>query len=93
MEGALEAADPAQVPGGVGKLFEQSILDGASGPDLLVKLGRELVELLLLVVADDDLVGSEALPESVFEDAGLALGRDRPGGALRIGAICRKFSP
>jgi len=57
----FQTADAAEGPGGVEKLVEQVVLEGALGLELGLEGVLEVLELVLLVFVEDDVVVGEAV--------------------------------
>ena len=79
--------DAAQAPSGVDDLLDEVCLDGALGQEVVVEIGLELVELVLVLAVGDGVFGGEAVAEGVHADASLALGGFGAGAFLSVAAI------
>jgi hypothetical protein len=88
----FQAADAAEVPGGVDELIEQVVLEGALGIELGLVGGEEVVKLFLFAFADDQVAGGEAVFAGVLGGAGLALGGAGAGGKTSVGGVRRLAS-
>ena len=91
-EGGFQAADAAEVPGGVDELIEQVVLEGALGIEFSLVGGEEVVKLFLFAFADDQVAGGEAVFAGVLGGAGLALGGAGARGKTSVGGVRRLAS-
>ena len=63
------------------------LFHGALGSELLGEGVLEGVELLVFVVADDEVTGGESVAEGVLRDAGFAFAGNGSGGVLGVGLV------
>jgi hypothetical protein len=86
-DAGFEDVDAAQAPGGGGDFLDEVGFDGAVGLEVVVEIGLELVELVLVLAFDDGDLGGEAVAEGVPGDAGLTLGGFGAGAFLSVAAV------
>jgi hypothetical protein len=87
IDGGLEDADAAEVPGGGDKLVKEGLLESALGIDFGLVTGLEFIEGFEVFRFDEQLLGSEAVFEGVLRAASFAFFSARAGAELRVGAV------
>ena len=87
-DGGFDTGEASHSPRRVGDLANDFFFDAVSGEVGVLVSSEVAVELGGVFAWDDGILGQQAVFESVFRDAGLALGSARSGGFFRVFAIC-----